>query len=100
MHRACKVKNAWPVVIRKTWHAGCQDNNYWCRNDLMHLDLSRNLVLAACDGGTNCINARQVEWHFIDSRPDTGLALPSTTQFAWHCRINSPWCATCLESAA
>lgn len=66
-----------------------------CRNDLQHLDLSRDLVLEACGGSTDCINARRIDWRFVDSLPEVPhLALPQVPQFAWHCRANFPWCAT------
>lgn len=71
---------------------------YRCRNDVFHLDLDRNLVLSACNGDTDCINARAIEWRFLDSTPETDLSLPSDTQFAWHCRVNLPWCALHLGS--
>lgn len=81
------------VLARLAWlHCDVRCYVCRCRNDVYHVDLSEELVKGVCDGSTNCINARNVEWRFLDSRPDdVDLDLPDTFQFAWHCRAEVPY---------
>ena len=69
-----------------------------CRNDVMHLDLQRELPELFCDNGgdISCFNSRQLTWKFINrppSRGQSGLRLPGKEQFAWFCNAVFPWCA-------
>lgn len=63
-----------------------------CRNDVYHLSFGRSHAHGICGSDTDCLNARRIEWKFIDSAPP-GLAVPDVPQFAWRCQARIPWYA-------
>lgn len=54
------------------WHAyvadECPDDNWWCKEDHAHLDMSRTYLDAM--GAGDSWNGREVTWSFMDGAPE------------------------------
>jgi len=74
----------------------CPDNNFWCKLDKYHLDLSRPYLTGMGLTGAHIWNGREIHWSYIDGTPSGCAVVPSALPTA--CSRHVPWIRTGVQT--